>query len=150
MLFLSKRSRFKQFLHQTTFNPNVTRFYDVGQYFTWMLSVARTLLRMPRRPPLVSRFEYYEHLFHAVNILSECYHPLYILCQKLCDIQNFQTNNWPMKIQEITWETIILFRGLNRRVSTHTLTFFTKGYKPICFIHSSFKAKCEHLWLWFD
>ena len=48
---------------------NVTCCYDVGQHFTWMLPIAKTLLRMQRRPPLVSQFELYAHLFHPVNII---------------------------------------------------------------------------------
>ena len=99
----------KKCVHRMTFNFNITRFYDVGQYFIWMIPVAMTLIRMPRRPPLVSRFEYYEHLFHAVNIFfwmlpssrskhffSERDPPLYILCNNCVTFKTFKqtTDQW--------------------------------------------------------
>ena len=95
-----------KFVHRATFYLNVTRCYDVGQHFTWMLPVATTLLRMPRRPPMVSLFEQYAHLFHAVNNFSECYPPLYILCKNYVTFKIFKqlTDQW--NYRKLTWGII--------------------------------------------
>ena len=65
-ILLCRISEFPLQLHLCVNKKNLC----IGQHFIWMLPDAMTLLRMPWRPPLVSWFKPYAHLFHAVNMLS--------------------------------------------------------------------------------
>ena len=97
-----------------TFDLNVTRCYDVWQHFTWMLPVAMTSgnISLECYPLLRCCAEHcnvchwflnlnHMHIFFTQSkffwMLPSSLYPLL----KLCNIQNFQTNKWPMKLQEI-------------------------------------------------
>ena len=92
--------------------PTQLQFYVIklllrtGRHFHWMSPVAMTLLRMPRRPPLVVQFEPYAHIFVHVTFL-ECHPPFYSPCKNRVTLKNVTRSIDQLDYRKLTWGIII-------------------------------------------
>ena len=78
-----------------------------GRHFHWMSPVAMTLPRMPPRPPLVSQFEPYAHIFAHVTFF-ECHPPFFSPYKNHVTFKNVTRSIDQSDYRKLTWGIIIL------------------------------------------
>ena len=77
-------------------------------HFHWTSPVAMTLLRMPRRPPLVSQFEPYAHIFAHVTFFLNVTLPSIALVKTVWHSKNVTRSIDQSDYRKLTWGIIIL------------------------------------------